>query len=98
MKVAINRCYGGFNLSGKACNYLGVHPFYFCHDHKRSDPILIECIESLGHAANGLMAQIEIVEVPDGVSWFIDDYSGIEIVREAHRTWPAGGGVGLNED
>ena len=44
------------------------------HDEKCSD-------------ADGDHAQLRIVDIPDDVNWYIDDYDGIETVREHHRTW-----------
>jgi len=56
-------------------------------DHERANPNLIRVIEELGTEANGSHAEIEIVEIPDGVEWIIDDYDGMESVHEAHRVW-----------
>lgn len=53
----------------------------------RSDPKLIQVIEELGERANGRFAALEIVEIPDGVEWEIDEYDGMEHVAEAHRKW-----------
>jgi hypothetical protein len=54
---------------------------------KRTDPILIEVVEELGEAADGLCAELKVVEIPDGVKWQIEDYDGIEWIAEQHRTW-----------
>lgn len=53
----------------------------------RADPILIQVVEEMGDAANGSAAELKIVEIPDDVQWFIDEYDGVEHVAEAHRTW-----------
>lgn len=53
----------------------------------RTDPVLVDVVEEMGEAADGSSAQLTIVEVPDDVDWFIDDYDGQEIIRESHRTW-----------
>ena len=102
MKVVINTCFGGFGLSRKAvdlyCKKKGINPgkwdsqFKFYHDFQdwnisRDDPILIEVIEQLGSDANGFCAQLSIVNIPDDVSWYIDEYDGLEHVAETHRTW-----------
>ena len=55
---------------------------------KRDDPALVEVVEELGDAANGQLARLEIVEIPDDVEWQIEEYDGIEWVAEKHRTWP----------
>ena len=53
----------------------------------REDPVLIECIEELGEKANGKYAQLEVVEIPDGLDYVIDDYDGIETLHENVRCW-----------
>jgi len=53
----------------------------------RTDADLIQVIEELGADANGVCAELEIVEIPDGIEWEIDEYDGNETIREKHRTW-----------
>ena len=53
----------------------------------RSHPDLIGVVEKLGKKANGPCAQLEIIEIPDGVKFYIDDYDGMESVNEDHRSW-----------
>jgi hypothetical protein len=53
----------------------------------RTHPIILAVIEDLGEAANGQCANIKIVEVPDDVSWHIEEYDGQEWIAEDHRTW-----------
>jgi len=61
---------------------------YFCErEIDRSDPILIEVLESLGAAGNGKFADLKIIEIPDDVKWHIEEYDGVECVAEDHRTW-----------
>lgn len=50
----------------------------FCED--RSDPDLIAVIEKLGDGANGMCAKLCIEDVPEGVSYRIDEYDGLETV------------------
>lgn len=64
----------------------GDHYFY-CGDLARDDPVLVQVVEELGEDANDWAASLRIADVPDGVKWYIDDYDGIETVREEHRTW-----------
>jgi hypothetical protein len=60
-----------------------------CHPDARTDPKLVEVVETLGTArASGRHAVLEVVEIPDGVEWEISDYDGIEHVHEVHRIWP----------
>lgn len=53
----------------------------------RDDPLLIKTIEELGDKANGSHAELEIVEIPDGTEWTIEEYDGVEHIAEKHRTW-----------
>jgi hypothetical protein len=62
--------------------------FYWIGPENRTDPLLIECIETLGEAAaGGNSAHIKIVEIPDDVEWELQDYDGTEWIAEKHRTW-----------
>lgn len=53
----------------------------------RSDPDLIAVVEEMGEGANGEYARLKVVEIPDYVDWYIEEYDGLEWVAEAHRTW-----------
>ena len=59
------------------------------HEIPRDDPALVQVVEELGADANARFAELEIVEIPDGVSWQIEEYDGYEHVAEKHRTWGA---------
>ena len=83
MKVVINTCYGGFNLSDKAMDILRVYPW----DIERTDPNLIKVVENLGEEANGPSSRLKVVEIPDDVDWYIEDYDGVETIHEKHRIW-----------
>lgn len=48
---------------------------------------LVELVEDLGVKASSSLAQLEVIEIPDDVEWEIDDYDGIETIREKHRSW-----------
>lgn len=91
MKVVINRCFGGFCLSRKAYEFLGEkwdgYGFKWNDEEDRTDENLVKCVETLGEEADGWVAKLKVVEVPDNVEWFIDDYDGVETIREKHRTW-----------
>jgi hypothetical protein len=53
----------------------------------RTNPLLIQVVEELGQRASAAAAQLEIVEIPDGIEWEIDEYDGNETVEETHRKW-----------
>ena len=69
-----------FTPDEKYCLYVG-------YDFPRNHPKLIECVEKFGEKANGLCAQLEIVDIPDGIEWEVEEYDGSEHVAEKHRTW-----------
>jgi len=56
-------------------------------DISRDDKILIEVIEELGKKADGMCAELKIVEIPDGTDWKIDEYDGMESIHEVHNSW-----------
>jgi hypothetical protein len=57
------------------------------YDIKRDDQDLVAVVESLKKKANGACANLTVVEIPDDVSWSIQEYDGNEWVAEEHRTW-----------
>ncbi len=60
---------------------------FSCYDIERTDPNLIVVVEKLGKEANGDCSDLKIVEIPDGIDWYIDEYDGMERVDENHRSW-----------
>jgi len=102
MKIAINRCWGGFSVSEAVFDFLGIEwdGYGYLQNENfgevgmddynawRSHPKLIEAIEHIGaKAASGKLAEIEVITIPDGVQWHIDDYDGMESIHEDHRSW-----------
>ncbi len=89
MKVVLNSCYGGFSLSEEVYNYLDLpwDGYGYDFENHRDDPKMVEAVEALGDKANGPHANLRIVEIPDDVEWFVDEYDGWETAREKHRTW-----------
>ena len=90
MKVVINSCYGGFGLSDNALDmYKQLSNKYEIYDFEldRTDPVLIQIVETLGAEANGRFAKLLVVEIPDDIKWEIAEYDGIESVEEVHRSW-----------
>lgn len=57
-------------------------------DEDRSHPAMISAYEMLEASGNiEALNDLRIADIPDDAKWFIDDYDGIETVREEHRTW-----------
>lgn len=53
----------------------------------RDDPFLVQVVEEMGRDANGTCAHLQVVVIPAGVEWQIEEYDGSEWVSEKHRTW-----------
>ena len=93
MKIVINADFGGFSLSAMAADRLvalGVPRMSYWGDwtdKERANPLLIQVVEELGAAANGSVADLKVIEIPDGTEWVIEEYDGLEHVAEAHRIW-----------
>jgi hypothetical protein len=99
MKVVINKCYGGFSLTGEALAKIlsewpdapeGLHGD--SDDIRlRSHPALVKMVEDKdeieGEAFGCCVCTLKVVEVPDGVECQIEEYDGMEWVAEKHRTW-----------
>lgn len=93
-KIVINGCFGGFNLSREAVEWLNEHynmgieideryPDSNDPDIKRYDPRLVECVETLGRRrASGMFASLEVCTIA-GNKYLIEDYDGLETLY-----WP----------
>ena len=82
-KVVYNACYGGFGLSSEAIELYAqkTNEKSFSHyDLQRADPILIEVVEELGEKANTRFSDLQIVDIPVGELYRIDEYDGLETV------------------
>lgn len=101
-KIVINSCFGGFSLSQKAqdmyCAQKNIDPGewnkswgYYSDFHMsdicRDDPVLVDIVKQLGQEADGSCAELRIVEIPEDVNWYVEEYDGSEWVAERHRTW-----------
>jgi len=94
MKIVINTCYGGFGLSDEAVDKYaelkGIPndgSYRYINDIERDDPILVHVVEELGEKANGLYAELNIINIPNDVVWHVDEYDGMESIHEDHRSW-----------
>jgi hypothetical protein len=54
---------------------------------ERNDPALVQVVEEMDHLANNTYSQLKVVEVPDDVEWYVEEYDGWEWVAEKHRIW-----------
>ena len=90
MKVVINDCFGGFGLTDaaleeyKARKGITDENFWY-YDIPRDCPVLVEMVER--GTSDGDYAELKVVEIPDNVNWYIEEYDGMEHVAERHRTW-----------
>jgi len=92
MKIVINKCHGGFGLSEEAENkykeLAGItNPNFYDRSIARDDEHLIAVVELLGSAADSRYSELKIVDIPEDVDWYIEEYDGLEWVAEKHRTW-----------
>ncbi len=54
----------------------------------RTHPLVVRLVEELGSAvASSKMAELKVVEIPDGIEYTIEDYDGREHVAQVHETW-----------
>lgn len=88
-QIVINTCYGGYSLSKEAYEFLGLpwDDYGFAYEDDRTNPKLIDCIKTLKNKANGRLAALKIVKVPDDVDWVLEYDDGVEWVAEKHRIW-----------
>lgn len=90
MKIVINTCFGGFCLSPQATQKyrertgktIGAYT-----DVERNDPDLVAVVEELGEKASGVGSRLKIVDIPEDIQWYIEEYDGREHVAEEHRRW-----------
>lgn len=95
-KVVINTCYGGFGLSDFAVKMMEERGYkvnhyafgsYLNSDIARHNEDLLEVVEILGEDANGMCAELTIVEF-DGNVYRIDEYDGLEsVVTPEDQKW-----------
>ena len=59
-------------------------------DQIRTDPRLVQAVEELhtrGVDVNSPYADLEVIEIPDGIDWEIYEHDGMEHIAECHRSW-----------
>lgn len=80
MKFVLNKQYGTFSLSDAAQAMLQDGISYSEYS-MRSDPDLINVVETLGDGASGRHALLSIVEIPDeATDHFIEAEDGFEMM------------------
>lgn len=92
IKIVINNEWGGFGLSHAALeeykNRAGIiEPDFWEGDIPRDCPHLVAMVEEQGTAINSSYSYLKVVEIPEDVNWYIEEYDGKEWVAERHRTW-----------
>lgn len=65
----------------------GTEDYFEVREIPRNDLVLVEVIEELGEKANGFCSSLKVVEIPEDVDWYVEEYDGNEWVAEKHRTW-----------
>lgn len=93
MKLVINACYGGFSLSKKAYEFLGLnwdgYGFIYRNFKDRTRPDLVECVEKLGESASGAYSDLKVIEIPRKSLRYLelDEYYGVEYVYDRRYMW-----------
>ena len=82
-KVVLNNCFGGFSLSRKAYEFLGLpwdgYGFTSIYRYDRENQKLVECVETLGGEASGQFAELVVEEFDDyNYVYEIHEYDGRE--------------------
>ena len=77
-----------YATTGKRLSFKNaISRYSFNGDTDRSDPDLVAVVEQMGEAASSPLAELAVVEIPDGVEYDIEDYDGVESIHEVHRSW-----------
>lgn len=50
-------------------------------DIERFDPTLVQVVEELGESANGPVAKLQVVDIPTGTLYRINEYDGFESIE-----------------
>lgn len=76
MTIILNRCYGGFHIPEAFARAHGLDEY---DDIERTDPELVEFVQSHGGRFEEGCACLCAVSFPEGVTdWEIDEYDGYE--------------------
>ena len=62
--------------------------YFSAYDLSRTDPALVQTIEELGDEASGPCSNLQIVDIPKGTSYRIDEYDGNEsVMTQDNYNW-----------
>jgi len=61
---------------------IGEDSYFTEREIDRSDPALVSVVETMGEASFGKYANLKIVEIPDDVKWYVQEYDGREHIAE----------------
>ena len=78
----------GFSFSGEVKSIVDPKgDKVWDYDLARIDPDLVAVVEELQDKANGFAAELNVVEIPDGTDYVLEEYDGREWIAERHETW-----------
>lgn len=53
----------------------------------RTDEKVLQAVSELGEESWGTYSELKVIDIPDDVIWQIDEYGGMEEIREVSRRW-----------
>jgi hypothetical protein len=68
---------GDISERGDVCDY----DFGHCSSVSRTDTTLVAVVEALGNAANSEYSRLDVVELPKGTAYKIEEYDGKERIE-----------------
>ena len=83
-KIVINTCYGGFGLSDEAIKWLESRGVDDTYELSRHDPLLVECVETLGEKANSPYSRLAVIEI-EGNLYRVEEYDGKEWIEQPEK-------------
>ena len=91
IKIVINACYGGFNLSNEAEKWLIENKNWNKDKSKwkydRKNPDSPSPLRRDPRYRAAFISNLKIIEIPDDIEYDIKEHAGKEWVAEKHRTW-----------
>lgn len=85
MKVLINSCYGGFGFSEEFLEHIkelrGENDIKPWDLHRDDQQVVEEAIKFGLERAESWSSRFRVIDVPDGLSYYITEYDGIESIH-----------------